>query len=620
MDLDKAEILTGVNMGDDSGAIAQPMDVTARAYTGAEIAKLGDGIAVMGNAASMDYVVDGIEMVKVGEATNAVVGGTNAAAGQVRKIGDETIAADGEVTIELTEDEITANGVITVAYDPDVLTYVDTLSEVEIFSVNEADGTICFAYASTEDIEAGKVLATVKFTYEAEEVDTEVTVNTLERNDDLAVEDDALIIPIKVEASEPVEFLLGNYLKDGDQVVIYNPAADKALSNEMIKTYYRAGKDIDPEDGKVIDPAADLVWNVTEVEGGFELADAEGHKLTIGEKNSLPVDDVHATWKVEKDASGIYLVNVTAPAGKSGDPKAIEWYNDDFTAYYLTKGSDAFILELYIKDFVPMAHEHEYGAPVWTWNEDLTEATAKFTCIENDDEQTLNAEITEAVTKEAAPHVAGEKTLTAKVTFNGTEYTDTKTVVIEALPCPCAAFEDMPEYGTPEHEAIDWAFTNEITKGMDATHFGTEATLTRGQAATFLYAAAGKPEFDETTASKSFTDVPAGQWFTKPVLWAAENGLVAGYSDGTFKPNATLTRAQILVILYAKEGKPEITIENPYTDVPENQWFTDPALWAYQAGIERGEDGKFAQATPCTRAAFVLYLYREMTGNCLLGD
>ena len=187
--------------------------------------------------------------------------------------------------------------------------------------------------------------------------------------------------------------------------------------------------------------------------------------------------------------------------------------------------------------------------------------------------------------------------------------------------CPCKDFEDMPEYGTPEHEAIDWAYTHGITKGVTATQFGVGKTLTRAQAATFLYAAAGKPEFDAENAANPFSDVPSGSWFTNPVLWAASEGIVSGYSDGTFKPNGTLSRAQILVILYAQAGKPDMSgYENPYSDVPASGWFTNAALWAYYEGIERGEDGVFAQSTPCTREVFVLYLYRNMTGSCLLGD
>ena len=263
---------------------------------------------------------------------------------------------------------------------------------------------------------------------------------------------------------------------------------------------------------------------------------------------------------------------------------------------------------------------HAYGAPEWTWNADNTAATAKFTCANCGDVQTLDAVITETVLTEAKPHVAGEKKLTAKVTFNEIEYTDEKTVEIEALPCPCAGFTDMPEYGTPEHEAIDWAFVNGITAGLSATEFGTNKTLNRAQAATFLYAAAGKPDVD-TTATVTFNDVVPSNWYYTPVLWAASNNLVAGYENNTFRPNNTLTRAQILTILYAWAGRPDVSDkENKYSDVVANNWYYAPAVWAYYAGIEKGENGKFAQGTLCTRATFVLYLYRHMTGNCLLTD
>ena len=221
------------------------------------------------------------------------------------------------------------------------------------------------------------------------------------------------------------------------------------------------------------------------------------------------------------------------------------------------------------------------------------------------------------VTKEPTEQAEGE------MTFTCTRCGETRTEVLPMLThnCPCAAFEDMPPYGTPEHEAIDWAYTHQpipITTGMNDTAFGVGKTLTRGQAATFLYAAAGRPEFDESTAAKTFSDVPEGKYYTKAVLWAASEGLVDGYSDGTFKPNNTLTRAQILTILYAQAGKPAVDeYTNPYSDVRTGNWYYAPAVWAYSAGIEKGADGKFAQATLCTREAFVLYLYRVMEGKAL---
>ena len=214
------------------------------------------------------------------------------------------------------------------------------------------------------------------------------------------------------------------------------------------------------------------------------------------------------------------------------------------------------------------------------------------------------------------------------MTYTCTRCGETKTEEIPVLAhdCKISQFADVMEafpYGTPEHEAIEWAFTHDpqITSGMNETTFGVGQTLTRAQAATFLYAAAGKPEFDAETAENPFKDVKLGKWYTVPVLWAYSEGLVSGYADGSFQPNTTLSRGQILVILYAWAGKPSVEgMENPYTDVPAGKWFTDAAIWAANAGIEGGEDGKFVQSTPCTRESMVLYLYRYLEGKCLTNE
>lgn len=68
---------------------------------------------------------------------------------------------------------------------------------------------------------------------------------------------------------------------------------------------------------------------------------------------------------------------------------------------------------------------------------------------------------------------------------------------------------------------------------------------------TVLYRLADEPD---VTADNPFTDVPAGQWYTNAVIWAAANGIVSGFGDGTFRPNEPATRAQAAVMLcgYAK--------------------------------------------------------------------
>ena len=82
-----------------------------------------------------------------------------------------------------------------------------------------------------------------------------------------------------------------------------------------------------------------------------------------------------------------------------------------------------------------------------------------------------------------------------------------------------------------------------------------------------------------------------------------------------FSPQQTCTRSEILQFLYAAINKPAYTIENPYSDVKNGQWYKDGAIWAYEKGLEKGENGKFNAKTPCTRGYVVTYLYRFLTGQ-----
>ena len=77
--------------------------------------------------------------------------------------------------------------------------------------------------------------------------------------------------------------------------------------------------------------------------------------------------------------------------------------------------------------------------------------------------------------------------------------------------------------------------------------FAPNATLDRATLATVLYREAGEPAAKGTA---SFTDIAEGQWYTDAVNWAAEQGVVNGYPDGSFKPEQTATRAEVAVMLY----------------------------------------------------------------------
>ena len=114
---------------------------------------------------------------------------------------------------------------------------------------------------------------------------------------------------------------------------------------------------------------------------------------------------------------------------------------------------------------------HAYGAPVWKWNDDYT-ASATFTCGNDDSHvETVNATITTEVTTEATCKADGVRTYTAKVTFEGKEYTDTKTETIAAT---------GHAYGEPVWKwNDDFTASATFTCGNDASHVETvNATVT----------------------------------------------------------------------------------------------------------------------------------------------
>lgn len=107
----------------------------------------------------------------------------------------------------------------------------------------------------------------------------------------------------------------------------------------------------------------------------------------------------------------------------------------------------------------------------------------------------------------------------------------------------------------------------------------------------------------------SFTDVPNDAYFAQPVKWAVEQGITVGTSDTTFSPYATCSKAQILTFLWRGNGSPEPTIDNPFSDVSEENYFYKAALWAFEKGMVTG--GRFESSTPCTRAMTVEYMWKE---------
>ena len=181
--------------------------------------------------------------------------------------------------------------------------------------------------------------------------------------------------------------------------------------------------------------------------------------------------------------------------------------------------------------------------------------------------------------------------------------------------CPSRAFVDV-DHGSDSwyHLAVDWAVTAGVTNGLDAAHFGPNASCTRGQMVTFLWRAKGSPE--PTRTSNPFVDVPGDQYYYKPVLWAVENGITNGMDAKHFGPDSTVTRGQTVTFLWRLEGQPAPKGTGGFTDVAASEYYAKAVAWAVENGITNGVgDGKFAPDNHCTRAQIVTFLWRDLTGG-----
>ena len=114
-----------------------------------------------------------------------------------------------------------------------------------------------------------------------------------------------------------------------------------------------------------------------------------------------------------------------------------------------------------------------------------------------------------------------------------------------------------------------------------------------------------------------FTDVVAGTWYYGAAAYAYNNGLFAGMTPTTFAPNATMTRAMLVSVLWRLAGAPAPKAPNTFVDVPDGAWYTDAVTWAAENGVASGIGGsRFDPSGFVTReqTAEILYNYAHSKG------
>lgn len=127
--------------------------------------------------------------------------------------------------------------------------------------------------------------------------------------------------------------------------------------------------------------------------------------------------------------------------------------------------------------------------------------------------------------------------------------------------------------------------------------------LDRANFAYYLWEQAGSPEPESTT--NPFSDIPADAYCLKAVLWATENKILSGIATNQFGPSDHITRAQAATVLYRLAGTPEVSVQNPYSDIESDRYYTDAVLWAYETDhiiCDSATNNEFAPLKQCTLA------------------
>ena len=188
-----------------------------------------------------------------------------------------------------------------------------------------------------------------------------------------------------------------------------------------------------------------------------------------------------------------------------------------------------------------------------------------------------------------------------------------------------AALNPTPNADFLDVSRVDWFYydvryvcENGLMNGTSRNRFSPYGTATRGMLVTILYRMENEPR---CFGSAAFSDVKPGAYYEKAVVWASQNNIVSGYTDGTFRPDAPVTREQLASILYrytryrgqdvSAAGTTSLT---GYGDAQTVSNYALPAMrWACGTGILQGANGKLNPSGLATRAQLAAMLHRYLT-------
>ena len=175
-------------------------------------------------------------------------------------------------------------------------------------------------------------------------------------------------------------------------------------------------------------------------------------------------------------------------------------------------------------------------------------------------------------------------------------------------------YNDVTNSSLYYYDAVYWASEKNITKGYGNVYFGPDDPCTREQMVVFLWRLAGQPA--PATQNNPFSDVKKGAYYYNAVLWAVDQGITNGYDNGTFGVGKSCLREHLATFLWRMAGNPlPKTTGNSFSDVKKTDYYYNAVLWAAENGITKGySNGSFGPGNNCLRQHTVTFLYRY--SNC----
>lgn len=211
---------------------------------------------------------------------------------------------------------------------------------------------------------------------------------------------------------------------------------------------------------------------------------------------------------------------------------------------------------------------------------------------------------------------------------NGGQPSDTRTSVT-GTPAPAAAPAAAPSpqqtavtpqavagpfadvAGNQQHaSAISWVKSKGLFTGWPDGTFRPHQAIDRDAMAAVAYRMAGSPAFT-APAQSPYSDVAVNHPFYKEITWANSRGLLTGWSDGTFRPNADITRDATAALFYRMAGSPAVGSASSFADVSADQPHAQAITWMETTGVAKGwSDGTYRPTQTTNRDATAAFIQR----------